>query len=669
MRVLWLCVMLAMPWSGEAQDPPEEVKPPPEYSETIEVTASRVEAPILNAPVAVSVIDRKQIQTSPAQNYADLLRGIPGLNAIQTSTSDIAVRARGGTKLTENTQLVLIDGRSIYLDYYGLVIWDYLPVSLDELESIDVVRGPGSSVWGANAMSGVINLRTRSPRELAGGQATLSAGEQGTRAASLRWAGVLGPWSYKVSGAYFEQDPWPRDNLLPDGSPVPFGYTFENQGTRQPKLDTRVDRQFGETATLSLRGGTAGTQGLFHSSIGPFAIQKGARTDYLEADYSHGAFEAKAYWNHLDGDAPNVLNGISFSFETLTSVLEASHRKLVGSRNMLVYGGTFRNNQFDLSLAPNHSSRRDSGVFIEDIINASERLELNIGVRVDHFETLGTVVSPRLSAIFKPTPNQAVRFAANRAYRAPTLVENYLDTVVPNVVFLDASTPFFFYSTAVGNLALEEESLDALEVGWSWQRGPLFLSASLYRNEIEHNVVFLPVSFYGPAKPPPNWPGPAATVPPYALIESFTFLNAGTVRNSGLELSSNLRLRGGVRARLAYAHQRAPQVESELAGVPFTVNQPPRHMASASLDRTGGRWFGAASLSYTSRAVWNDILDPRFWGSTPAYTLLGASWGVQVFPKTQVVVSGTNLLDRQVKQHVFGDVIGRKVSIEVRQRF
>ncbi|HEX4932316.1 MAG TPA: TonB-dependent receptor plug domain-containing protein, partial [Gemmatimonadaceae bacterium] len=98
-----------MPVSGEAQAPPEEVKPPPEYSEIIEVTASRVEAPLLNAPVAVSVIDRKQIETSPAQNYADLLRGIPGLNAVQTSTSDIAVRARGGTKLTENTQLVLID--------------------------------------------------------------------------------------------------------------------------------------------------------------------------------------------------------------------------------------------------------------------------------------------------------------------------------------------------------------------------------------------------------------------------------------------------------------------------------------------------------------------------------------------------------------------------------
>jgi outer membrane receptor protein involved in Fe transport len=668
MRVLALCIFLALPLYAEPEEPPQ-APAPIEYSETIEVTASRVEQPLLNAPVAVSIIDRQQIETSPAQNYADLLRGVPGLNAIQTSTSDISVRARGGTKLTENTQLVLIDGRSIYLDYYGFVIWDYLPVTLDELEAIDVVHGPGSSVWGANAMSGVINLRTRSPRDLAGGLATLTIGEQGSRGATLRWADVLGPWSYKVSTAYFQQDPWPRDNLLPDGSPVPFGYTYENQGTRQPKLDLRVDRELGESSTLSIRGGSAGTQGLFHSSIGPFAVQEGAHTDYVEVDYSRGALEAKAYWNHLDGDAPNVLNGINFSFETHTSVVEASHRRLLGTRQMLVYGATFRDNQFDLSLAPNHSSRRDSGLFVEDIVNVSDRLELNLGVRADHFATLGTVVSPRLSAIFKPTENQAVRFAANRAYRAPTLAENYLDTVVPNVVFLDATTPFFFFSHAAGNIELEEESLDALEVGWSWQRGPLFLSASVYRNEIDNNVVFLPVTFYSGQDPPPNWPGQPGTVPPFALIKSFTFLNVGSVRNSGVELSSNMRFSGGLRARIAYAHQRAPEVRSELEGVPFTVNRPPRHVASASIDRSGDRWFGSASLSYTSRAVWNDILDPRFWGSTPSYTLLGGSFGVNVLPKTQLVVSGTNLLDREVKQHVFGDVIGRKVSIEVRQRF
>lgn len=128
-------------------------------NESIEVTASRVEQPVLNAPVAVSVVRREQIVTAPAGTYADLLRGVPGVSAIQTSTSGISVRTRGPTKIIENSQLVMIDGRSIYLDYYGFVIWDFLPVSLDEVDAVDVMRGPGSSVWGSNALNGVINRR------------------------------------------------------------------------------------------------------------------------------------------------------------------------------------------------------------------------------------------------------------------------------------------------------------------------------------------------------------------------------------------------------------------------------------------------------------------------------------------------------------------------------
>jgi len=664
MRNVVLGALLMLQALGAAGD---EVPPP--YSEVMEVTASRVEQPLLDAPVAVSIIDRQQIETSPADNFADLLRGVPGVNAIQNATSDVVVRTRGATKVVENSQLVLIDGRSIYLDYYGFVIWDFLPVTLDELESVEVVRGPGSSVWGANAMSGVINLRSRSPRDLDGGQVTATIGEQGTRSATARWADVLGPWSYKVSAGFFEQDPWPRENVLPDGSPFPFGYTYENEGTRQPKLDARLDRELGESSALSIRGGYAGTQGIFHSSIGPFAIQSGAHVDYAEGDYTRGMFAAKAYWNHLDGDAPNVLNGLPFAFENHTSVIEASHRTLVGGKQMLVYGGSIRENQFDLSLAPGHNLRRDGGVYVEDIVELTQNVEVNAGVRVDHFATLGNVISPRLSVILKPSANQAVRLAANRAYRAPTLVENYLATAVPGVVFLPNGAPFFYFSDAVGNPDLERESVDALEVGWSWQGGPLFVTAAVYRNVIHDNVVFFPVAFYGPSDPPANWPGNAADVPPFALTKTFSFLNVGTVRNQGFELSAERRFAGGLAARAAYAYQADPRAKSNVAGVPLSVNRPPHHMASISADRHTDRWFAAASISYTGRAFWSDVLDPRFWGYTDAYTLAGGSVGLSVTRSTELVLSGTNLLDRDVKQHVFGDTIGRKVSVEVRQRF
>jgi outer membrane receptor protein involved in Fe transport len=668
MRDVWLCALLLIGVCAAAEEPKRDQPQP--YSETVEVTASRTEQPLLDAPVAVTVIDRKQIESTPAGNYADLLRGVPGLNAIQTSARDVVVRTRGATKVAENTQLVLLDGRSVYLDYYGLVIWDYLPVSLDELDSVEIVRGPGSVVWGANAMSGVINLRTRRPRDLAGGLVSASVGERGSRAINARWAAVLGPWSYKVSAGYFEQNAWPRENVLPDGSPFPFGYTYTNEGTKQPKLDGRLDRELaGDTATLSLRAGYGGTQGIFHSSIGPFAIQPGAYTDYAEVEYTRGALEARAYWNHLNGDAPNVLNGIAFSFENHTFVLEAAHRKLVAGKHMLVYGATARQNRFNLSLAPGYNARSDGGVYLEDIVELTPKLELNAGARADYFDTFGAVISPRLSLIIKPTADQAFRLAANRAYRAPTLVENYLYTPVPNVYFLQSGAPFFFYSQALGNQHLRRESVDALEAGWSWQHGPLFLSTAIYRNTIHDNVVFFPTEFFTPADPPPGWPDGASAIPPFALAKTFTYLNVGTVRNQGVELSADARFRRGITAHASYTLQSEPRATSHVAGVPLSVNRPPRHMAELSLDRHAERWFGTASVTYTGRAFWADVLDPRFWGYSKAYTLVNASAGWSLTRTTQLVVRGTNLLDRPIKQHVFGDTIGRKISIEVRQRF
>lgn len=662
--VLCLCLLIVVP--AFADDPPPQEPPP--YSEVMEVTASRVEQPLLDAPVALSVIDEQQLETTPADNYADLLRGVPGVNAVQTSARDIVVRTRGATKTAENTQLVLLDGRSIYLDYYGLVLWDYLPVTMDELEAVEVLRGPGSAVWGANAMSGVINLRTKSPRDLDRGLVTAAIGEHGTRSLTARWAQTLGKWSYKISGGFFEQDAWPRENTLPDGSPLPFGYTFENEGTRQPKIDLRADREMNDTSVLSLRGGYGGTSGIFHSSIGPFLLERGAHVDYFETSYTRGLLDVKAYWNHLDGDAPNLLNGIEFTFENHTTVVEANHRSLVASKHMFVYGASARENQFELSIAPGHNVRRDAGIYLEDIVELTGAIELNAGARVDHFDTIGTVVSPRLGIIFKPAPSHAIRLAANRAYRAPTLVENYLDTPVPNLIFLPNDAPFVFFSQAAGNEELDQEQVDALEVGWSWQHGPLFVTTSLYRNTIKDNVVFFPIAFFSPDDPPPGWPGDPATVPPFALTKTFSYLNVGEVKNQGIEVSVDGRLRDGLHLGFSYAWQDDPEVSSN-SSVPLFVNIPPANMASLSADKRADRWFGSASITYTGRAFWADVLDPRFWGWSDAYTLVNGSVGKRVTDTTEIVLSGTNLFNREVRQHVFGDTIGRKVSIEVRQRF
>ena len=159
MRAIGLLLLLAMvavpafgspasPAQEEGQEQEQEVQT---IEEVVVVTASRTEQLLLESPVAISVIDSADIALSPAKNYADLMRGVPGLNITQTSARDINMSSRSATSTLDASTLVLIDGRSVYLDFFGFVAWDLLPLDFGEIEQIEVIRGPGSAVWGANA--------------------------------------------------------------------------------------------------------------------------------------------------------------------------------------------------------------------------------------------------------------------------------------------------------------------------------------------------------------------------------------------------------------------------------------------------------------------------------------------------------------------------------------
>ena len=118
-------------------------------SETVIVTASRTEELLVNAPAAVTIINDRTIESMPTQNYADLMRAIPGVNVVQMSARDFSVTPRQATVIPAGSQLVMIDGRSTNQDYFGYVAWDFLPTNLSEIKQIEVLRGPASAVWGA----------------------------------------------------------------------------------------------------------------------------------------------------------------------------------------------------------------------------------------------------------------------------------------------------------------------------------------------------------------------------------------------------------------------------------------------------------------------------------------------------------------------------------------
>jgi iron complex outermembrane receptor protein len=652
--------------AGEQTPSEKQSEELPRVAETIVVTASRTDQPLLSAPVSVTVVSAPQIEASGAYDFADLLRGVPGLNVVQFGARDVNFNSRSATSSLSNSQLVLLDGRSIYLDFFGVVFWDLAQLDLDSVKQIEIVRGPGSAVWGANAVGGVMNIRTKSPAEMQGGLFTLAAGEVGTREASVRWAEKRNTIGYTLSASYFEQDAWPRDNTLPNGAPFPAGYAFKSEGTRQPKFDLRFDWDPKPGTTWSYRAGYGGSEGIINTGLGPFRMERGSYLAYLETDYTRGPWEAKAYWNHLDIHSPSVLFPVDTTTTTDTVVGEFVGHRAFGQQ-ALTFGANLRLNHFDLSIAPSEHSRNDAGAFVEDQWFLNPRLTVNLGIRGDKFDTLATTFSPRVGLWFMPQRRHVVRLSYDRAFRAPSLVENFMDIDLPTAIPIAPGTPpFVLVSKAVGDRSLHPEVAHAIELGYSVtldRRSTL--SLTLYQHSIKDNIRFLPVAFFGPSDPPPGWPLPSEFVP--ALPKTFTFLNIGTVTEHGAEMALRSQWAPKLSTTLSYTYQSKPDVVNPNTLFPLQLNQPPAHQASLSLAYSAARMHASVSGAYTARAFWSDVLDERFWGWTKDYVLVNGTVGVPLYRnQVELVIKGTNLTDNKIKQHVFGDIIGRRVAAELR---
>src|SRR5690606_24675882 len=276
-------------------------------------------------------------------------RNVPGLNVAQTNVRDITMPARGATSTLSNSQLVLLDGRSIYLDFFGIVMWDFLPIQAKEIQQIEVVRGPGSAVWGANAMTGVVNVITRRPRDIVGTSVVV-----GTQTANVVHAQSSNGFAYKLSAGYFEEDAYERPTGVVPGSNPPQTYPdFRNTGTVQKRANAVLDWDT-STGNVSLSLGSAATDGIMHTGIGPFDIERGALFSYVDADWNFGNVHASLALTKLDGDAQNLLTRavdgqpLGFEFVTDTYDFELSSTTDVGERHSLSYGGNIRTNDHEL---------------------------------------------------------------------------------------------------------------------------------------------------------------------------------------------------------------------------------------------------------------------------------------------------------------------------------
>jgi iron complex outermembrane receptor protein len=675
------------------------------HEEQVVVTASRTEQALVNAPATVSLIESRAIMTSPATNYADLLRAVPGLNVTQTSARDINLTSRAATGTLSTSQLALVDGRTIYQDFFGFVAWDFLPINTSEIKQIEVIRGPASAVWGANALTGVVNVITKSPREMQGSTFLIQGGtfgrdgtgeERGNGAlfavSGGHAAAVNDQWAYKVSAGFYTQDALARPTgLIPNGTGTSYP-NFANEGTSQPKLDVRVDYDAPESKyKVVLAGGFAGTEGIIHTGIGPFDIDRGTYLAYGKMNYSRGGLKLNTFVNHLDGDATNLLavgtdgRPLLFLFKNTTFDVEASDVRSWRGKHVFSYGGNIRYNTFELSLAPRGDSRTEAGGYAQDEIFLSDHFRWVVGARLDKFSSIDhAVFSPRTTLMYKPAAAHTLRVSFNKAYRAPSHVNNYLDVTIINQLDLGSLNPalagrvYNFPVHAVGNEDLEEESLNAYEVGYSGVvANRTTVSAAFYVNDTKNSIFFTQTGSYRATNPPPGWPLPPAVLelivlsgrfgPGNGLPSEFSYENFGKVRQKGLELGADTALTPELGAYVNYSYQPTPKPEgfdiSEL-------NLPPKHRFNLGLGYNSAKWLGNFSVSYASDAYWQDVLDSRYHGPTEAYTFVNATVGYKWRGERLVTsLKITNLGNQEIQQHIFGDITRRQVVGEIRAGF
>ncbi len=536
--------------AGETEQPPPEEETTEEaarFSETLVVTASRTEVEIINAPAPVAVVDLEAIQSQASSNFADLVRQTPGANVIQISNRDFNVTTRGRTGTLATSQLVLVDGRSVYQDFFGFVAWDMISSQVDDLAQVEVVRGPASAVWGANAMSGVVNLISKKPRDQQGTSLDMRYGffdrsapgsdldtGQTFQLTATHAQAPNDDLAWRVSLGYSQSDGFARPaGEIPNGS----GVSWPEYGaidSRNPKGDFRLDWDAPDrNSGFILSGGYSSTEGILHSGVGPFHILPGSGMGYGRVQYRNGSMEVGAFLNRTVSDFETTVsqdpagNFVEGDLTSNTWDLSFKDERFLGGRHLFSYGGNARYIDWNFSLSEENPGRNEVGLYVNDEFFINDRFRWILGVRADRISSIENFVfSPRTTLIFKPTPRHSLRASYNRAFRAPSLANNHLRIPLGNPATFDLRPAFraFFpnfnvpdevlpapvdYTLPIlvaGSTTVIQENRTAWEVGWTGALGDrLTGSLAFYINETDDNIDFTDDIFYSAENPPDGW--------------------------------------------------------------------------------------------------------------------------------------------------------------------
>lgn len=443
------------------------------YDQVI-VSASRQATNAVNAPAPTTIITAEEIRLSGATTVPEILRRVPGISVITAGAGHADIAIRGFNQRVSNKVLVLVDGRSVYLDFVGATFYRSMTVGIDDIERIEVIRGPGATLYGANAFGGVVNIITRQAGRNDEGQVQVRGGSGNVLGASGRFSGRRGGLAWRGSVGYEQANRFEREY----GERVDLIASVED-----PDLAVRTVRANGgltlrpdEKTTVGLSGGVSYGYTSF-LGIGVFRDYSllGLQAD-SRLDLQVGGFGVRAFWNHTNattGPTWQRAGDPDLHAQLMTHTLDVealySGTEWTGPlRHDLALGGGYRLKAVDWAFLSGAQLEQHLHGFIEDRVTFLPALSLVAGFRFDQHPLVGFTPSPRFALLIKPTAGQVIRISAGTAFRSPTFTESYADLIVPSSSVTGVALH------AGSNTDLRPEQIASVQLGYRFEESAFF---------------------------------------------------------------------------------------------------------------------------------------------------------------------------------------------------
>ena len=639
------------------------------------------------APASLTVITDDEIRMSGAATVPEILRRVPGIDVAEMNPSDTNISIRGFNRRVSNTVLVLVDGRSVYQESLGTTLWPLLDVSVQDISRIEIIRGPASALYGANAFAGVVNIITKIGDDAGGARAFVQAGNHSTVEGGVSAGGRAGKLSYRTTVAYDRADKWTKD--------VTGGGTDPNSQFNDPNRSREVQR-----ADLAANYDLGGTQVQAGGGFDNFGLQafplgllpsfgNEGQSGFARLGVDNGQSKLKISWNELrmkSGPEFGTVGVRSLRDTVRSDVIDVSAQSGVDFRGLgthhLNIGAGYRFKSLNwgyLAAQVDGGHRYDEhhlDAFLQEEWQPSRKWSVVLLYRVDREPLLvqqettpgGLVHSPRGSLLYEFKPDQVLRLTVGSAFRAPTFLESYIDLFTP------ASTQPAGGVHFLGSRDLQPEQMLQAELGYRGRWGRTLQPDLVVYGERVQNLI---------TDGAPRSPGgldPATGRPAIGL----GFENQrGSFFGLGTEVGGKWSPAEGFDVIANYAFEKMYGCNTDPRSQGCTDSFQAPSQASAVLGETAqhkvnvtAMWRTRANLDfgmdlhYVSGVTWFEkslatggaagvLFNPS---AIPAYTLLNGRVGYRwIKDKLDTGVAVYNLLGDDHREHPSGAAIGRRV--------